>query len=277
MRDRRLGFRIPLDLIMTSYVRERPLRALVSDLSDTGLRADVVSGMAPPPGTPIALECTYNTGGLWHRGREESWSEMEYQIRNWLYFTWLSGDHIAEQSIHSLDKILWAMQDEPPVKCTASGGRISRTEEKYGNVYDHFNTVFEWANGVKLFHSCRQLQGADANVSDFVYGDKGIAAIQSHAITGQNEWRWRGRSASMYQREHDALFASIREGEPINNGDYMCKATMMAILGRMAAYTGKTLTWEQALNSQEDLTPPAYAWGDAPKVEIARPGITQFV
>ena len=94
-------------------------------------------------GDITALERTYNTGGLWHRGRKPEWSEMEYQMRNWLYFTWLSGDHNAEQHIHSLDKLAWAMQDEYPVKCTASGGRIVRTDEQWGNVYDHFNTVYE--------------------------------------------------------------------------------------------------------------------------------------
>ena len=227
----------------------------------------------------ISAECTYDTGGLWHRGNNEEWSELEYQLRNWLYFTWLSGDHIAEQSIHSLDKILWAMQDEAPVKVKASGGRIARTEEKYGNVFDHFNTVFEWANGVKLYHSCRQIQGADRNVSDFVYGTKGTAAIQSHVLDGPGplDWRWRGRTKSMYDREHDALFAAIRAGEPINNGDYMCKATMMAIMGRMSAYTGKVVTWDMAWNSQLDLSPASYEWGPAPKCEVAVPGQTEFV
>ncbi|MBK8979348.1 MAG: Gfo/Idh/MocA family oxidoreductase [Planctomycetes bacterium] len=228
-------------------------------------------------GEPVALECTYNTGALWFRGDDPDWSPMERQLRNWLYYTWLSGDHIAEQSIHSLDKILWAMKDEPPAKVTASGGRIRRIEPQFGDVYDHFNTVFEWANGVKLFHSCRQIEGADRDVSDFVYGTKGVAAIQSHYITGPNEWRWRGRADSMYRREHQSLFAAIRAGRVIDNGDYMCKATLMAIMGRMSAYTGKTLTWEQALNSQLDLRPAAYAWGDAPPVEIARPGLTPFV
>ncbi len=227
-------------------------------------------------GDIVALECTYNTGGLWHRGRQQDWTELEFQIRNWLYFTWLSGDHIAEQSIHSLDKILWAMNDEPPKRVVASGGRIVRTDPKYGNVYDHFNTRFEWSEDLKLFHSCRQWEGADREVSDFVYGTKGIAAIQGHFIKGEQEWRFRGRSKSMYQREHDALFASIRSGEPINNGDYMCKSTLMAIMGRMSAYTGKVIEWDQALNSTEDFTLQEYKWGPAPAIEVARPGITQF-
>ena len=228
-------------------------------------------------GDIVSLQCTYNTGFLWHRGRQPEWSEMEYQLRNWLYWTWLSGDHIAEQSIHSLDKILWAMKDVPPAKVTASGGRIVRTDPKFGNIFDHFNTVFEWESGPKLFHSCRQWGGADADVSDYVFGTKGTAALQSHYVTGENEWRFRGRPSDMYQAEHDAFFAAIRDGKPINNGDYMCKSTLMAIMGRMSAYTGKTITWEQALNSQLDLTPAEYAWGDIETRPVAQPGVTPFI
>ncbi len=229
-------------------------------------------------GDILAMECTYNTGGLWHRGSDPAWSEQEYQLRNWLYFTYLSGDHIAEQSIHSLDKILWAMKDVMPAKVTASGGRINRTDPKYGNVFDHFNTVFEWEGGLRLFHSCRQWAGKSArNVSDFVYGTKGTAAIQNHYIKGEKPYRWRGRAKSMYQREHDALFASIRAGEAINNGDYMVKATQMALMGRLAAYTGQTVTADQALNSQQDLTPKIYQWGDMPVAPVAIPGKTEFV
>ncbi len=230
-------------------------------------------------GDITALECTYNTGGLWHRGRKAEWSEMEYQMRNWLYFTWLSGDHIAEQHIHSLDKLAWAMQDDYPVKCTASGGRIVRTDEQWGNIYDHFNTVYEWGNGVKGFSSCRQWVGADANVSDFAYGTKGTAALQSHRINTEGEkWRYRGEGPDdMYQNEHDALFAALRAGERIDNADYMCKSTMMAIMARMSAYTGKTVTWDQAWNSELDLSPAAYEWGDVPMRPVAQPGITPFV
>ena len=230
-------------------------------------------------GDVVALQCTYNTGGLWHRGRKPEWSEMEYQMRNWLYFTWLSGDHIAEQHIHSLDKLAWAMRDEYPVKCTASGGRTARTGAEYGNVYDHFNTVFEWERGVRGFSSCRQWVGADTDVSDHVFGTKGVAQLQRHEISGENPWRKRRGEEpdDMYQNEHDALFASIRPGEPIANGEYMCKSTMMAIMARMSAYTGQSITWEEAWSSKLDLTPAAYEWTDVEPAEVARPGVTKFV
>ena len=228
-----------------------------------------------------ALQCTYNANGLWHRGRQPEWSEMEYQMRNWLYFTWLAGDHIAEQHIHSLDKLAWVMGDEYPVKATSSGGRIVRTGEEYGNVYDHFNTVYEWQSGLKGFSSCRQWNGAATDVSDYVFGTRGVANLQAHRIEA-GPWKWRYRADDdnpddMYQNEHDALFASIRAGEPIDDSSYMCKSTLMAIMGRMAAYTGQAITWEQAWNSEESLAPPSYEWGPIVAAPVARPGVTQFV
>ena len=228
-------------------------------------------------GDIVALQCTYNAAGLWHRGRKPEWSEMEYQMRNWLYFTWLSGDHIAEQHIHSLDKLAWAMGGFP-TRCSASGGRSVRTGEEYGNVYDHFNTVYEWENGVRGFASCRQWNGASTDVSDWVFGTQGRANIQRHRIES-GAWSWRYDSDEpddMYQNEHDAMFASIRSGEARNDGEYMCGSTLMAIMGRMSAYTGQTIQWEDAWASVEDLSPDAYVWGDAPDAVIARPGVTPF-
>jgi predicted dehydrogenase len=229
-------------------------------------------------GEILALQCTYNAEGLWHRGRKPEWSEMEYQMRNWIYFTWLSGDHIAEQHIHSLDKLAWAMGDEYPVKISASGGRAVRTGPEYGNVYDHFNTVYEWGNGVRAFSSCRQWSGTSTDVSDWVFGTRGRANIQAHRIEA-GPWQWRYESEEpddMYQNEHDELFAAIRAGKPIDNSDYMCKSTLMAIAGRMSAYTGRTISWDEAWSSQESLTPPAYAWGPSDGGPLAQPGITQF-
>lgn len=225
-----------------------------------------------------ALQCTYNGNGLWHRGTNPSWTPMEYQMRNWLYFTWLSADHIAEQHIHSLDKLAWAMKDEYPVRCVSSGGRVQRTDvAKYGNVYDHFNTVYEWKSGIRGFSSCRQWNDAATDVSDHAFGTKGVAHLQTHEITGEKAWKWRSDEPDdMYQNEHDALFRAIRAGKPIDNTEYMCNSTLMALMGRMAAYSGQEITWEQALNSKEELKPKAYAWGEAPEPIIAVPGLTKF-
>ena len=227
------------------------------------------------------LQTAYNTTGLWYRTPQPEWSEMEQQVRNWLYYTWLSGDHIVEQHIHSLDKLAWAMGDEMPVRCTASGGRTVRTDPKFGNVYDHFNTVFEWANGVRGFSSCRQWtgEGIAMDVSDHCFGSRGVAHLQSHRIEvgGAASWQWESDEPDdMYQNEHDELFASIRSGEPLNDGEIMCNSTLMAIMARMAAYTGRAVTWEEAEGSQEDLGPAAYAWGPAAAPVVAVPGQTKF-
>jgi myo-inositol 2-dehydrogenase / D-chiro-inositol 1-dehydrogenase len=222
-----------------------------------------------------AIQTTYLTGGLWHRGRKPEWSEMEFQIRNWLYFTWLSGDHNNEQHIHSLDKAAWVMKDEPPVKCSGIGGRQVRTDEKYGNIYDHFSVTYEYANGTKVFAACRQMSGCTNNVNDYVWGTKGFANIMKHTYeAGETNWKYTGENKNMYTAEHEALFGAIRKGEAINNGQYMCQSTLMAIMGRMSAYTGKDVTWKEAMESKEDLTPKEYAWGPVVGIDnkVAMPG-----
>jgi len=231
-------------------------------------------------GDIIAMETKYNTGPLWYKDRKPDWSEMEYQIRNWLYYCWLSGDHINEQHIHSLDKIAWAMGDAYPHSATASGGRIQRIDPKYGNIYDHFNTTFVWSNGVKGFSSCRQWDGSSTDVSDHIFGTKGTAHLQKALIEKRDGSKWHYHETGpddMYQNEHNAFFKAIRTGNTINNGDYMCKSTLMAIMARMSAYTGQTITWDQALNSKLNLTPDKIEWGDMPVAPVPRPGITKFV
>lgn len=228
-------------------------------------------------GDVLAIHTSYNTGTLWHHPRQPNWSEMEYQLRNWLYFTWLSGDFNVEQHVHSLDKGAWVMRDEPPVSATGLGGRQVRVEEQWGNIYDHFSVVYEYANGAKMFANCRQMAGCSIDVSDQVIGNKGSSELMKGTISGPQEWRYRGPKTNMYEEEHAQMFAGIRSGQPLNNGVYMARSTMMAIMGRMTAYTGQTLTWDQCLNSAEDLTPKSYAWGDVPVPQVAKPGLTRFV
>src|SRR5205823_4132485 len=230
-------------------------------------------------GDITALQCTYNAHGLWMIPRKPEFSDMEWQIRNWLYFTWLSGDHNVEQHIHSLDKMAWAMRDEYPVKASGIGGRQVRTGREYGHIFDHHSVVYEYANGVKLFSACRQQAGCDTDVTDHIFGTQGTCDVMQYAIKGEKPWRFprAQRGSNMYQNEHNELIASIRSGKPINNGDYMTKSTLMAIMGRMATYTGKVISWDQALNSQEDLAPPKYEFGSLPVPAVAMPGITKFV
>ncbi|MHB1424498.1 MAG: Gfo/Idh/MocA family protein [Gemmataceae bacterium] len=239
-------------------------------------------------GDITALQCTYYTTTPWKRQRQAGWSDMEWQLRNWLFFTWLSGDFNVEQHVHSLDKMAWAMRDEYPVRATGCGGRQVRTEPVYGHIFDHHTVVYEFANGVKLFSACRQQPGCPGDVSDHIMGTKGTCHIETSSpprgiITSGNKKLWQSVHASrkaipddMYQNEHDELFASIRAGKPINNGEWMARSTLMAIMGRMATYTGQVIEWDKALSSKEDLTPPAYEFGPLPVAPVARPGVTKF-
>jgi predicted dehydrogenase len=228
-------------------------------------------------GDIVAMHCSYNTGTLWHRERQPEWSDMEWQLRNWLYFTWLSGDHNVEQHVHSLDKMAWAMGNVYPVKAVGMGGRQVRTDPKFGHIFDHHAVVYEWASGVKLFSFCRQMAGCANDVTDHVMGTKGTAAVMANSIKGETNWKYSGPGGEMYQVEHNELFASIRAGKPINDGDWMAKSSLMGIMGRMATYTGQVITWDAALNSKEDLSPPAYEFGPLPTPAVAVPGKTKFL
>jgi predicted dehydrogenase len=242
-----------------------PKRAIVQKIHDGAI------------GDVLAMHSTYLTGLLWQRPRKPEWSEMEYQMRNWLYYTWLSGDHIVEQHIHSLDKAAWIMHDEPPASAIGVGGRQVRTDEQFGNIYDHHAVTYEYAGGAKLFSYCRQMVDCEADVNDHIIGAKGSAQLMKHTITGAEKWQYSGPAPLMYQVEHNELFAAVRAGQRIDNSLYMARSSLMAIMGRMATYTGQRITWDQAFNSKEDLSPAQYEWGSIPAPAVAKPGKTKFV
>jgi predicted dehydrogenase len=216
-------------------------------------------------------------GPIWVKPRQPDWTDMHWQMRNWYYFTWLSGDFNVEQHVHYLDVCAWIMGSYP-ASAIGMGGRQVRTGEQFGNIYDHHSVTYEYENGGQLVSNCRQQRGCQNLINSLVYGTKGHAEVSERRLTihTDSEWRFREKVPNMYQVEHDELFASIRSGSAINNGDYMASSTLLAIMGRMATYTGQRITWDQAMNSQEDLTPHDYAWDDAPEVRVAVPGITQF-
>jgi predicted dehydrogenase len=217
--------------------------------------------------------------------RKPGMTDVEWQIRNWYNFVWLCGDGLVEQAIHSIDKMFWAMKDAPPLKCTAVGGR--QTPNHDGNIYDHIEVNYEWANGVRGFMAQRQISGCHSETKDYITGTKGIGLLGSRRgaeFTGGTTWHYEGPETesqmfgSMYQNEHATFLRSIRDGKPINDGEHMCNCTLMAIMGRMAAYTGQEITWEQVTNSKERLVPENLDWTmklAAPP--LAMPGITKFV
>jgi len=211
--------------------------------------------------------------------RPAGMSDVEWQIRNWYNFTWTCGDSLVEQAIHSVDKVAWAMKDQPPVSCVAVGGRQIPAHD--GNIYDHFEVNYLYPNGVRAMVANRQIEGCYNENSDYILGTKGQAIIgrgPNPRIVGANEWTYSGQKYDMYQREHDILFQAIRKGEVLNDGDRMCSSTMLGIMGRMAAYTGQQITWEQALNSQERLVPEKLDWnGKLDVPPLAQPGKTRFL
>jgi predicted dehydrogenase len=229
-------------------------------------------------GDILAIQANYNTGPIWApHPRKPGWSDMEYQVRNWYYYTWLSGDHNVEQHVHNLDKASWVLGDAVPLAAHGTGGRQVRTDPKYGNIFDHHSVVYEFPNGVKVFSNCRQMAGCENDVSDHVIGTEGSCQLMDHVITGERAWKYKGPKPNMYQQEHDELFAAIRAGKVVSDA-FMANSTLIAIMGRMATYTGKKVTWEEALNSKEDLSPPAYDMSlSLPVPPVAMPGKTKLV
>ncbi|MEM9643595.1 MAG: Gfo/Idh/MocA family oxidoreductase, partial [Planctomycetota bacterium] len=209
-------------------------------------------------GRVIASQANYLTNPIWMKTRRPGESDMEYQCRNWYNHTWLSGDHIVEQFVHSLDKALWLHGDEPPIRAYGQGGRQRRSDITQGDIYDHFHVVYEWADGTKTFASTRQMRNCMNEVEDYVMGEKGVARLIKHRIDGESEWRHEGKDVQMHQAEQNEFFKAIRGHRPrINNGLYMCRSTMMAILGREVCYSGRDLTYEAVSMSPQDLRPPS--------------------
>jgi myo-inositol 2-dehydrogenase/D-chiro-inositol 1-dehydrogenase len=206
-------------------------------------------------------------------------TDLEWQLRNWMNFSWLSGDSIVEQAVHAVDWMCWANKDVPPAKAIAVGGRQIPAEG--GNIFDHFEVNYEYANGSRGFIGSRQQTGCWSNNNATIYGTKGVGYEMGFAgmphMKGEEDWIYTGHRPDMYQVEHNEMFASIRAGKPINNGDRLVSSTLAAIMGRMAAYTGLEITWEKALNSTEQLVPPNLTWEMPLAVApMPMPGRTKF-
>ena len=233
-------------------------------------------------GKLMNIDETYLTGRLWTRGREAGDTEIKFQVRNWYNFTWLSGDHNNEQHIHSLDKAVWANNDEAPVSAVGVGGRMCRVKQPdYGDIYDMFGIKYEFSSGVTCHAYCRQINGCYNNTDDYMYGTEGKATVLSNIIEGKNPYKATA-GGNMYLLEHVALFEAIRgKRDYINNGVYMANSTLMAIMGRMAAYTGKFLTYDEVMKDETSLSPSGYTWDSTPptlpdengRYNIALPGV----
>lgn len=226
-----------------------------------------------------SARCAWNQGGLWVHDRKPEYTDMEWQCRNWLYFCWLSGDHIVEQHVHNLDVINWAMGG-PPERAYGMGGRQVRTQEKYGDIFDHFAIEYEYADGRRCLSFCRQQDGTDGRVEESIFGTRGTLTTRpGHAvIDGGTPWRFAGDNGNPYVHEHVNLLRSVRgDGPYLNEAKRVAESTLTAIMGRMSAYTGKTVTWAQAMNSGLDIVPDEFAFGDLPSPEVPVPGRTPLI
>ena len=218
-------------------------------------------------------------------GREPGMTEMAYQLRNPYHYTWISGDNIAEQHVHNLDVCNW-IKKAHPVTAQGQGGRQVRIGPLFGDIFDHHNVEFTYEDGSQLFSQCRHMTGCWGSVAEFVVGTKGKAEVNAGRIeTGADTWRYRGPKTNPYQVEHDRLFEAIRNGRPFNEAEQGAISTMTAIMGRMATYSGKVISWDEAFKSELALAPDRYAFDGIPPVlpgpdgiyACAVPGVTKVL
>lgn len=229
-------------------------------------------------GRIVSARCYWNGGEIWVVKHKAGWSDLEWQLRNWNYFTWLSGDHICEQHVHNIDVMNWVLGSHPVRAVAGLGGRQVRTGPEYGNVYDHFAVEFEYPNGVRVTSQCRQINGCDSLVGEAVVGTDGTSNCKNLILPNRGQkWRYREREPSPYQREHEDLIASVRAGDPINEARTVAESTMTAIIGREAAYSGKAVDWDTAMKSTTRLGPEKYELGPYPTPPVAMPGKYRFL
>lgn len=231
-------------------------------------------------GEIVGAQAYYLTGPIWLRERQPGMSDMEWQCRNWYYFTWLSGDHIVEQFVHNLDVLNWVFQANPE-SALAMGGRLVRVDPSYGHIYDHFSVEYVYPGDIRVEAKCRQMENATNRITNRIIGTRGVAvldpdrsSIQSH--DGEYLLRHPERGGNGYVQEHTDLITAIREKAPINEAQQIADSTMVGILGRESAYVGQEVTWEELMSAQMDLLPQEFAFTDLPHVPVPRPGTTRL-
>jgi predicted dehydrogenase len=227
-------------------------------------------------GDVVGGQVFWNQGGLWSHEQQPGWTDGEWQIRNWLYFAWLSGDHIVEQHVHNIDVANWVIGAHP-IRAVGVGGRQFRTEPRFGHIYDHFAIDFEYPNGVRVMSMCRQIQGTRSRVGEWFIGTKGRSNAAG-TIEGASAWKFSSTNKPRQPmvQEHADLVASIRAGTPINELKQIAESTLTAILGREAAYTGQELQWDEVLNASQALAPPNVGFVPLEVPPVAMPGRTKL-
>jgi predicted dehydrogenase len=237
-------------------------------------------------GDTVLMRVYWNDAGVWVRPRKPGQTEMEYQMRNWYYFTWIGGDHIVEQHIHNLDVANW-VKNATPAKAQGQGGRQVLTGKDHGMIFDHHFVEYTYPDGTVMLSQCRHQPNCWNSVSEHAHGLKGTADISGFRLTMRDGKDWSGqrRVKDAYQQEHDDLFDAIRNGKPYNEAVNGANSTMTAILGRMCTYSGQEIKWDDALNSQVVMRPEGYTFESKPPVvpdadgryPIPMPGQTKVV
>ena len=261
------------DLTILAGTQMRRLASLVEGIRriHDGAIGDISSGQCLRLGDAM--------GGWGPLERQPEWSDMEWQLRRWLFIDWLSGDFIVEMHVHNLDIVNWALGSHP-VKCVALGGRQVRTDPLFGNVFDHFSAEYEYPNGVRIQYMGSQIDGCSIRNDQRLFGNKGQAYLNfgNTVIEGKHPYAFDGESPNPEILQHADQFAAIREGRHLNEGRQIAESTLTSIMGRVSAYTGRTISWNWLMNkSKLDLTPPSYTLGEFAMPPVAAPGITKLV
>jgi len=253
---------------------------IIKDRIDRGRIGEIISG-----------QVYWNSGGVWVKPRENGQTELEYQMRNWYYFNWLCGDHIVEQHIHNIDVANWFI-GATPISAQGMGGREVRKGKDHGQIFDHHFVEFTYPEGQIIASQCRHQKGCMNRVEEVFQGTRGNVTVNSSNFGLMKNKRNKiiyehdgEGDINPYQQEHDELFAAIRSGEYImddtKNG---ADATMSAILGRMATYSGQVISWDEAMEMEHDLVPELHSFDDEAPVmpnkkgeyPIPIPGITNY-
>ena len=245
-------------------------------------------------GKIISGQVYWNDGGVWVNKRKPEQTELEYQMRNWYYFNWICGDHILEQHIHNIDVANWFI-GEYPSTAQGMGGREVRNGKDHGHIFDHHFVEFHYPGGAVISSQCRHQKNTMRRVDEVFQGTKGSITLGSGEIRDlsgnlkfsypKNNYSESDDEPNPYQVEHDKLFKSIREGNVISDAENGAKSTLSAIMGRMATYTGKKITWDEIINSKESLVPDNLSWNSTPPIlpdedgnyDVPVPGKTKFI
>ncbi|QJB34379.1 Gfo/Idh/MocA family oxidoreductase [Chitinophaga oryzae] len=239
-------------------------------------------------GDILSMQVWWNQGALWVKPRKPEYTEMEYQMRNWYYFNWLCGDHIVEQHIHNIDVGNW-FKNATPVTAGGMGGRAVRTGKEFGEIFDHHFVEYRYADGIVMNSQCRHWKDAPSKVDEEIVGTKGRIYCDKAQIVdhkGKVLYQFdKTKENNPYQTEHDELFAAIAKGQyKFADAQRGAEATLSAIIGRLATYSGQIINWDTALNSGLNLQPQRYAFDAPPPIvpdasgnyAYAKPGTTKY-